>query len=120
MPQNIRSEQLHVESFHMRRFIPALTKFLDPFHKLIKKNVQFLWARSNRKPSRKSGCCKLTSNHDFTCQKFSPNSLLTYTNKSIGALLSHEVNGVRHPLFDGASLSRAHICHLETSSLFVS
>lgn len=36
---------------YIRRFISALAELLEPFKKLLKKDVSFQWARNSRQPS---------------------------------------------------------------------
>lgn len=94
----------------MRRFIRTLNELLEPFHKLLKKNVLFNWNGEQQATFRKIK--DVLRSHLIMISPFKGLLLTLYlisVDKSISALLAQKVKGVYHLVYLSRSIRGAEL-----------
>lgn len=85
---------------YIRRFASALSELIEPFYKLLKKNVPFQWKAEHRVAFQRIKDLLSSTQTMISPVKGIPLTLyLTSTDKSIGALLAQELKGAEHPVY---------------------
>lgn len=85
---------------YIRSIIPALSALIEPFHKLLKKNVSFQWKAERQVAFQRVKDMLSSPQTIISPVKEIPLTLyLTSIEKSIGALIVQEVQGPERPVY---------------------
>lgn len=100
-PQVDKAAQKFLRSVsYIKRFIPGFAELLEPFQRLLKKDVTFEWKTDQQAAFQKVKNVVGSSRNMVSPIKGLPKTLyLTSINKSIGVLLAQEVDGTEKPIY---------------------
>lgn len=92
---------------YIRRFIPALSELIKPFHKLLKKNLSFQWKAEQQVTFQRVKDVLSSPQTTISPAKGIPlTRYLTSTEKSIAAFLAQKIEGAERLMYYHSRLLR--------------